>query len=256
MNDPDILITVTVVSLTLFIFVVVYLLLLSSNANRKNKHRVELADMRLNMQQELMQAEREATRTTMADIGQELHDNVGQLLTAAQLGFLYRFEDELPQDEQLRSIMVALDEGIEQVSRLGRSLNTDIWKERTLFESICETAAQVERLGKGVVHVQQTGGEPALSAEEKVILFRAFQEVLSNAMKHAKASTISIKLQESPLRIEVSDNGRGFDMENVSTGSGLLNIRKRCAYVNVHAELITRSGGGCRWTFYRERNEN
>lgn len=250
--DKEIIIVATVVSLTLLIFVVVFLFLLVSRANRKNRHRADLADLRLQMSEEVRTAEREATQSTMSCIGRELHDNIGQLLTAAQLSFMHRFDEEMDNDEQLSSINLTLEESINEVRRLGRTLNTDIWKDRTLIESISDSAAHIERLGLGIAHVKQSGTEADLEPAEKVILFRTFQEVINNAFKHGKAKKVEIELIESPFLLRVSDDGIGFDEQSMTKGSGLLNIRKRCEMIGFGAELITAKGKGCTWKFFRQ----
>ena len=113
------------------------------NTNRRHRHRAELAEADLRRESEVMQAEREATEQTLNEIGRELHDSVGQLLTVAQMGFLNRLDPALLEEAPVATAMGALDEGIEEVRRLGRSLNSDLWQERDLVDALEAEAVRI-----------------------------------------------------------------------------------------------------------------
>lgn len=220
------------------------------NTNRRHRYRADLAEADLRREGEVMLAEREATEQTLNEIGRELHDNVGQLLTVAQMGFLDRLENELPSDPRVAAAMGALEQGIDEVRRLGRSLNNDLWQERHLMDALEAEAVRVERLGRARVLLTVEGDPDDPPPAVKVILFRTFQEVLNNALKHSMASTIVITLGGSRLpTLHISDNGHGFDPKTIKNGGGLVNIRRRCALINYEATLETGNGTGCTWKF-------
>ena len=134
----------TMVFLLMIGFIVVLLLL---NNNRRIRHRIEMAEADLRRQQEVRSAEREATEQTLGEIGRELHDSVGQLLTVAQMGFVERLEGAWHDDPKVATAVGALEEGIAEVRRLGRSLNTELWKERSLVAALEAEAVRIERIG-------------------------------------------------------------------------------------------------------------
>ncbi|MCB9163624.1 MAG: hypothetical protein H6592_04170 [Flavobacteriales bacterium] len=236
----------TMVFLLMIGFIVVLLLL---NNNRRIRHRIEMAEADLRRQQEVRSAEREATEQTLGEIGRELHDSVGQLLTVAQMGFVERLEGAWHDDPKVATAVGALEEGIAEVRRLGRSLNTDLWKERSLVDALEAEAVRIERIGRGRVLLTVDGDPADPPADVKTVLFRTFQEVMNNALKHSGADTMEIGLSGDRLPVlRIADNGRGFDPARVATGGGLLNIRRRCALIGYHADLVTGPGIGCMWT--------
>jgi signal transduction histidine kinase len=67
-----------------------------------------------------------------------------------------------------------------------------------------------------------------LSPSEGIQMMRIMQEALTNALKHAHATAIVIRIfSENGIEISISDNGRGFDSENIEKGQGLENMRQR-----------------------------
>ncbi len=243
------------VSTAVVLFLMVFLvILMNKNTNRRLRHRAELAELHMQREKEVMSAEREATRQTLQEVGRELHDNVAQLLTVAQLG-LNNVLDEATEDPRLSASRDALDQGIEEVRRLGHDLNTDMWQRRSLVDAISATAERIERVGRLRAHVLVRGEWPTLPGDTATILFRVFQEVVQNAVKHSGADTLSITLDVGPpLALTIADNGRGFDPVNTAGNGGLLNIRKRCALIGYNARCSSAPGHGCTWTFEEQRD--
>lgn len=248
MQASDIQLTVIVSTLTILVFVGLVALLLVTNHTRRIRHRAELAELHLQRDQEVMAAEREATQHTLREVGRELHDNVGQLLTVAQMGLNTVLEEAAP-DPRLAASRDALDQGVEEVRRLGHSLNSDLWQQRSLADAISAEAERVERVGRVAAHVIVKGTPPELSPDTSTILFRVFQEVVNNALKHSGADTLTITLSGTPtFHLTIADNGKGFDATRTDAHGGLVNIQRRCALVGFTARCTTAPGLGCIWT--------
>ena len=131
---------------------------------------------------------------------------------------------------------------------MGHDLNTDLWQRRSLVDAISATAERIERVGRLRAHVLVQGTWPTLADDTSTILFRVFQEVVQNAVKHSGADTLSITLHsDPPLSLTIADNGRGFDADNTTGNSGLLNIRKRCTLIGFNATCTSARGTGCTW---------
>ncbi len=256
MTSNDIAIMVVLVSLTLLVLVAALFVLVIGTANRRHRHRAELAELHLHRDQELRRVEREATGHTLTEIGRELHDSVGQLLTVAQVGFLDHLDPSTLEHPRIRTALSALDEGLEEVRRLGRSLNQDNWQSRDLLEAVEMEATRLERLGKARVPITILRRPLDPSSDVKTILFRAFQEVIANALRHSRARTISITVDDhAGFSLLIKDDGRGFDPDAVGEGSGLNNIRHRCSLVHYTAHLETSPGKGCNWHFKPEAHD-
>jgi signal transduction histidine kinase len=238
----------TVLVLAMIFFVV---MLLVVNANRRHKHRAELAEMNMRREREVMEAEREATRQTLREVGRELHDNVGQLLTVAQLGLNTVLDRS--NDPRLSSSREALEQGMDEVRRLGRSLNSDMWERRTLQDAIRAEAERLERVGHVKALLLATDGIADPPTDTKTILFRVFQEMIANALRHGRADTIEIHLDHGPS-IAVMDNGVGFDMENTERRSGLVNIERRCELIGYQAICTSAPGKGTSWRIQQKNS--
>lgn len=242
-------ITVLVISLSLLTLMAMLLAVMIAAANRRHRHRAEMAELQLRRDTELRAAEREATQHTLTEVGRELHDNIGQLLIVTQVGLLDHLSADAVNHPRVDAALHALEEAMEEVRRLGRSLNQDNWQRRRLSEALEQEGARLERLGRArvVMEVEHAGTDP--SPEVKTILFRAVQEVVANALRHSGARTITLRSTGDPPTLVVADDGRGFDPTAPRSGSGLDNIMHRCALVGYAAVLDTAPGRGCTWTF-------
>lgn len=254
MTDSDVVISIIVTSIALLVVVALVVALLVLNNTRRIRHRAELAELQQQQAKAVMEAEREATQHTLREIGRELHDNVGQLLAVAQLGINTELADG-HEGGRLGAARDALEQGLDEVRRLGHDLNTDLWQQRSLVDAISAEAERLERVSRVQVHLLVNGQLPALPADHKTVLFRVFQLILTNALKHSGADSIDISLgpvlpggvAQGGLLLTIADNGRGFDPEHTQAHAGLVNIHKRCALIGYDAHCTTEPGGGCTW---------
>ena len=256
MDSADASLAVLISTGLILAMVGISVMLLMINANRRLQHRAALAEAERLRNAEVQRAEREATQHTLREVGRELHDNVAQLLTVAQLGLCNVLEEPAP-DGRLLAARDALDLGIEEVRRLGHDLNSDRWQQRSLRDAIGTTAERIERVGHVRALVVQQGEPPEPDADTRIILFRVFQEVVNDALKHSGADTLTITLHGTgALALNIADNGRGFDPENTAKVGGLRSIHARCALVGYTAHCTSTPGQGCTWTMEPQTNEH
>jgi len=256
MNGSDQVVFTIVVSTILFLLIiglVVALMIINSNCRRK--HVVELAEFQLQRDQEVMSAEREATEQTLTEVGRELHDNIGQLLTATQMGFRNNLDEDIQEEGAIGRSMETLEQTIEEVRRLARSLNSDLWRDRTLVDAIAFECERLSRMRVVAMRFEHGGDVFEIDNDSKTILFRCFQEVISNAIRHGQARNIDVALsvKGGPV-LKISDDGRGFDAEKTTKGAGLNNIRRRSRLIGFTAEVDSEVGNGCAWTFAPANN--
>lgn len=254
--EYDVKWAIIVSSTVVFGLTVFVVLLVVLNNARRLKHRAQLAEAEHLWNAEVQRAEREATQHTLREIGRELHDNVAQLLTVAQMGLSNALEAP-GADAHLLAARDALDQGIEEVRRMGQDLNSDRWQHRSLRDAIGKTAEGIERVGRVRALVVLQGVAPEPDTGTRIVLFRVFQEVVNNALKHSGADTITITLHGTgALAITIADNGRGFDADSVRSDGGLLGIRKRCALVGYSATCTSTPGQGCTWTIAPQADDH
>lgn len=249
MSEPlQIVFAIIIITLVLLLMGLAMAGLLVVNANRRVKHNLELEATQRKLKGEVVRAEREATRQTMHHVGMELHDNVGQLLTVAQMGLKTANEEGDPR--LIQSASESLDLAMIELRSLARGLRSDHWSNRTFAEAIVDEAARIERVVRVRAKVEVDGAPRELDADTSTILYRIFQEVVNNALKHSRADSISIRVHYGPpFTLVVADLGEGFDQETTKANGGLHTLRHRCALINFTAHCASTPGHGCTWTF-------
>lgn len=247
----DLFVTITISTLIVLLFLGLVVTLLVLNNARRIRHRAEVAELRQQQDRAVMDAEREATRHTLRELGNELHDNVGQLLVVSQLG-VNTVVDELGGHPRLAAARDALEQALDEVRRLGHDLNSELWEKRSLADAICAEAERLERVARVQVHIQMVDNAPMPNGDTSTVLYRVFQVILANAIKHSGADRIGIVLRPAEdgrgLCLTVTDNGVGFDTASTPAHAGLVNIHKRCALIGYSAQCTTTPGSGCAWS--------
>ena len=236
--------TVLVGTLALLVFLGLVVLLLVLNSNRRIRHRAEVAELHARQSEAVRTAEREMQQETLTQVGRELHDNIGQLLTAARLGVL-QWERSGQDTERATGLKETVDHTIAEVRRLSRSLDPERWAQLELGQAIAEECARVHALGGPVIHCTEEGDRLPLTADIKVVLYRLFQEALNNALKHARATEVRVHLKRHRgIHLTIADNGRGMDPAADPSGMGLHNLAHRAKHIGYTAQLTSAPGAG------------
>lgn len=194
---------------------------------------------------QLLISQIEVQETTFHQIAGELHDNIGQLLSTALMlvGITQRQMQAIP--ESLQSAGDTLSKAIQELRFLSKVLDKD-WLQQ--FNIIDNIQNQVDRINAGGVIKAffESDGEPVLSSEHKIMLFRIMQEAIQNAIKHASAQTLHIKLLtvENSYIAQVNDDGAGMSLNTESLGSGMKNMKQRTEILGGRLDININSGGG------------
>jgi len=198
----------------------------------------------------LLRSELEIKEETFKSISQEIHDNIGQVLSLIKLTLssINTPEKEADKEKLLRSITL-LSRSIQDLRDIAKGINTDFIHEIGLGNAIKQQLQLLEKTGKYITHFVQENGEERLEAKYEFILFRIVQELLNNIVKHAKASSIDVTIDQNTERIviTVADNGHGFDPKAITTkngqkGLGLNNMRDRIQLIK--GQLLADSSPG------------
>jgi signal transduction histidine kinase len=175
---------------------------------------------------------REEERTRVA---RELHDELGQALTAIKFEFTALLQnllsDEEPVGRRSQTILKLLDEAFQSVRRIGTELRPAMLDDLGLVASI-EWLAEEFLARTGIkAQVSLPGVDLILDQERAMALFRILQEALTNIARHANATQVSVRLAEEHggLLLEVRDNGKGIDEELLdgTKSLGILGMRER-----------------------------
>lgn len=221
---------------------------------RQHRHEKEIARMRDQFEQEVLRAQLEMQEETMKMIGQELHDNIGQVLNVVKLTLgMLPLEKDHPAMEPIASARQILNTAGMDLSNLTKSMHTDRIEQIGLIEAIKFELGNVHRNGLIKVELEVDGEDHYLQGHEATVLFRMFQEMLNNILKHAKATLLTAKLSftdDNIFVLSLADNGVGFDVEekrnsvSSSSGVGLKSIFNRAKLIGANLDMKSNPGKG------------
>ena len=219
---------------------------------RKNKLLLDTLKQQKQFEETVAKTGEEIQEQTLKYIGQELHDNIGQLLSLAsmQMGMLgVKIAEEIK--EPYLETQKIIKESLQEVRALSKSLNTDVIQNRGFEKSI---KAEIERLNRMKLIAADLiiAGDviPFENKKDGIILFRILQEFISNTVKHSKAAELNILLNynQKQLIIKAKDDGCGFIMDEVNDSSGLLNMKNRAELTESSYNLISKPNEGTELT--------
>ncbi len=220
------------VSLSLFIVFFTFLF-----NNKKNKLIRDKKLMQANFDQELLQTQLEIQEHTLKTISQEIHDNVGQVLSLAKLNLnTLQFSEGAEKQLKIENSIMLVGKAINDLRDLSRSMNGDKIADLGLQEAIENELKIIQNTGQFATKVTVSGKPYKLQPQSEMVIFRIVQECLNNILKHSKANNITADIEYQPgdYKLYIRDDGAGFDMNALSaskTGIGLKNMESRAALI-------------------------
>ena len=226
--------------------------LLIHSQYRKNKLRQEAA-----LKTELMKQQEAAARSVIEAeenerqrIARDLHDGVGQMMSAAKMN-LSAFESRAhfgseEQKKTFEKIIQLVDESCRELRTVSHVMMPNALLKNNLATAIHEFTDKLNdpRLK---IHVYTSGLEERMPASVETVLYRVVQECVTNALKHSEATNLDISLVRENAEITgtIEDNGKGFVPGTVSgDGIGLKNIVSRIEYLRGKLDVDSRPGKG------------
>lgn len=214
----------------MFLFLITFfiVLLLMAYKKRDKLHLFERKKLEEEFNNQLLQSQIEVQEQTFQQIGKELHDNVGQLLSTSRMliGLTQRSLQSPP--DMLHTANETLGKAINEIRNLSKSLDKE-WLEQ--FNLIQNLKTEIERINaantlKANLVVNK---EPILPSAKQIILFRIIQEAMQNAIKYSNCNNLNIQFieQNTNLKIIIVDDGAGFEMDEITAGMGLKNMQYR-----------------------------
>lgn len=178
-------------------------------------------------------------------IAQELHDEVGQSLTAVLLGLKQAIRFSPPEvAAELELVRDTTRTSLEEVRRISQHLRPGVLADLGLLNSLSSLASDLTAPTGIPVHRDFLSGMPALRAESELVIYRVAQEALTNVARHARAHKVELGLTRrgDSLVLRVIDDGvGGFDAD---VGAGIQGMKERAQMVGGRLELLPRHGGG------------
>jgi signal transduction histidine kinase len=217
-------------------------------------------------QRELLQSQLEIQNQTLQQIAEELHDHIGQLLTVAVMR-LNSLEDEFTEPATLRSVQQTRDivsTIITDVRTLSKTLDYNTVQRFGLLPSLTLELEHIQRTGRVQTQLLTTGEAYSLGEQAETVLLRMAQESLNNALKHARARTLTVSadFQPNTFLLIIADDGRGFSTDEVTarnldqSGSGLSNLHRRAGLLGGTCAFVSRPNEGTRIEIRLPRNQS
>jgi signal transduction histidine kinase len=186
-------------------------------------------------------------------LARELHDGLGQNLAALKHRLGQIGNELTPEQSSLRdkldTALALCADALEDTRHLSRLLRPPVLDDLGLAPALRWLARSVEE-AVGLAVVVEIEDLPEVDDELQTLLFRVAQEGLNNAVKHAAANSVLLRLvaRDRKLQLQVIDDGRGFDAAGVAGagGSGLGSMRERLRLYGGQLELRTTAGSGTR----------
>jgi signal transduction histidine kinase len=204
-----------------------------------------LSDQRRELTRELIAAR----ESTLREIARELHDELGQILTAIG-SMLGRAARQTPEGSTLRGDLREIGEvaqaALDNVRGLSQTLHPSILEELGLESTIDWYLSTVEKqLGIRVVY-ERSGPKAAVDDTTAIHVYRVLQEAVGNVARHSGAKSAIVRLRTVPgaLELEIEDHGTGFDSATAARGLGLVTMRERAELVGATLEVRRPREGG------------
>ena len=233
MNETNTIITFIFGSLLFTLFAFFVILYIIVQKRKQVRHILEKQEMQHKFSSELLQSQLEVQEQVSQKLSEEIHDNIGQVLSFAKLNMhniVTKTEDKnvvryASQSKEL------LTRAIADLRTISHTLNGSYILKSGLLASIEKELTYVKSAKEINCIFNSQGEEYQLGADKELLIFRMVQESISNAIKHADPEQIAVMVSfgENNFSIDITDDGSGFDdtVENKDAGIGLSNMHNR-----------------------------
>jgi two-component system, NarL family, sensor histidine kinase UhpB len=198
------------------------------------------SERRVSMHRVLAAQEAERRR-----IAQELHDQIGQNLTAVVLELKrVRARVDSGEDEALADAQELARESLEELRRISYELRPAALDDLGLASALASLCSGIERRAGITVELTVGNDLPTLDSQVELAVYRVAQEALTNAARHARCTNVRVSLAPvgTRLHLRVSDNGIG--MNGSFPGGGLRGMRERAVSIGATLETTSSADGG------------
>jgi signal transduction histidine kinase len=243
-SNYDILLSAIFGTLLFLLLALFVLVLLFIYRRRRKSHIREKQQMKDEFEKQLLQSQLEIQEQSFSNISQEIHDNVGQVLSLTKVQLNIIEQDEVLNRPILSEAKDNLSKAILDLRDIARGLSAERIAHFQLAENVRNEVNRIQRIGFLFVNFKIEGREQELGPDKRLIIFRIIQECLQNIIRHSKAKevTITFHYMAEGLGIEVSDNGRGFAVQQAlesNQGLGLRNIIRRAGIIGGKAVITS-----------------
>ncbi len=206
----------------------------------------------------------EAEEKERSRIAKDLHDGVGQMMSAARMN-LSSFYNQLQvknnsEDQSLLNIIQLVDDSCKEVRAVSHSMMPAALLSKGLPDAVDELVSKINGTALQV-HFHSEGFDTRLDSNTETIVYRVIQECVNNTIKHAEATELDIALicETDIISVTIEDNGKGFSYNHSheeEEGIGLKNIRSRIQFLKGTVDFDTAPGRGTLVAIHIPRNSS
>lgn len=198
----------------------------------------------------------EAQENERRRISRELHDGLGQLLSAAKLNFgMIDFVNSANREKTadiVKQVDSIISKAIVEARRIAHDLRPTTLDDFGLIPALRILCQEFSKITGIKVKFQVSPSLERIDPKVEIAVYRIIQESFNNISKYAEATEVSLDLyrKDNQVFVRVKDNGKGFDPDNVvktkkaGGGFGLLNMKERAELVGGKVEIISSPGAG------------
>ncbi|MEI9806680.1 MAG: ATP-binding protein [Bacteroidota bacterium] len=230
-------------------FILVFIIIYQKKQRQAIIEKNNLENLR---KSELLKAQLEIQEQTLKIISQEIHDNIGQILSLAKLNLSTM---DITKQEELQGKIITskqlVSKAIQDLRDLSKSMNTDNIEAIGLVKAIGYEMEMIRKTGF-LAELNVEGKIIRMEPQKELIVFRIIQEIINNIIKHAEAGTIDVRIEygEKEIKLAVIDNGKGFDLSplnesnNSGFGLGIRNMHNRAKLIGADFSMSSSIGNG------------
>ncbi|MCY7293676.1 MAG: sensor histidine kinase [Ferruginibacter sp.] len=205
----------------------------------------------LRQQDNAVKAVMDAEEAERKRIATDLHDGVGQIMSAAKMNLsAFEHHTKFQTDEQrqyFQKIISLIDSGCKEVRSVSHNMMPNALLKNNLSEAINEFISKLDNKTLKV-HLHSEGFEEPFDTSIETVLYRVIEECVNNVIKHSEASVLDISLvrESNEITATVEDNGKGFEVNKntYNDGIGLKNIITRVEFLKGTVDFTSAPGKG------------
>jgi two-component system, NarL family, sensor kinase len=234
------IISATLILLVLLAFIISLLFLYQ---NRQGRHLLEIRKMKADYENEILKTQLEISEKTFKHISLELHDNVSQVLSLANLSLSSIEVSEDATRKKLDNILDLLGKAIGDIRNVSKTLDPENIQNRGLKSMVELELDLMSKSGRFKTDLVVRGDVVSLPVEKELVIYRMVQETLNNVIKHSDASIVRVIFEYTSLGlgVQIHDNGIGFDTlaanDDPGMGAGLRNMKNRARLVGASLDI-------------------
>ncbi|MFP9115801.1 tetratricopeptide repeat protein [Flavobacterium sp. RHBU_3] len=204
--------------------------------NEQKRHDQEVKDLLTAQETKSLKTMIQGQEKERKRLAQELHNHFGSLMATIKVNLNAIDETSIPNYTNLTSLV---DQACNDIRNISHTLNMGISQDFGLVPAIRELTDRLSRVNGLEAEFSASMGGESIGFDNEVVIYRVVQELISNVLKHAEASRLSIQLiyfeEDALVNILVQDNGKGFDVDKGSAGIGLKSLTDMVT--NLHGDI-------------------